>query len=116
MKITTNIIQQLMIDDVAGLDPVRVMWEDYQPGQGRITITCYGRAWTTAWFAMAGAEIRVFFMSASPEYVLSNLVGNMAPGLKRNQRSDEAYLLRIIIAVQEAFRRQVREELHGEAP
>lgn len=113
MKLTASTIQQLLIEDVPGLDPVRVVWENYQPGQGRITVTCYGRAWTAAWFAMAGASIEVFFADAGPDYILSNMVSHMAPGLKAHKKHDEAYLTRIIVAVQEALRRHTRMQLHG---
>ena len=113
MKITASTIQQLLIEDLPGLDPVRVVWENYNLGQGRITVTCYGRAWTTAWFAMGQSTIEQFFIFASPDYILSNMATYMAPGLKANKKHDEAYLTRIIIAVQEALRRHTREQIHG---
>lgn len=107
MNITATTIKQLLIDGVPGLDPVRVMVENYEPGQGRITITCWGRAWTAAWFAMSGKSIEQFVAEAYPDYVLSNMKSAMAPGLKRNQKHDDAYLIRIIVAVQEALRQQL---------
>lgn len=107
MIITTTTIKQLVITDAPRLDPIRVMLENYEPGQGRITVTCWGRAWTAAWFAMSGRSIEQFVAEAYPEYVLDNMKSNMAPGLKRDQKREDAYLIRIIVAVQEALRQQL---------
>ncbi len=113
MKLGLTTIQQLTITDVDGLDPIRVMIENYEPGQGRITITCYGRAWTAAWFAMSGASVEVFFANAGPDYIIGNLVCHMAPTLKRDRKHEETYLTRIIVATQEALRRYTRHQIHG---
>lgn len=53
MSITVEKINVLsfIITGAERLDPVRVMIENYEPGKGRITITCFGKAWTGAWFA-----------------------------------------------------------------
>lgn len=113
MKLGISTIEQLVITDAAGPDPIRVMIENYDLGQGRITITVWGRAWTAAWFAMAGASVEVFFANAGPDYILSNMVNSMAPTLKRNKKHDDAYLTRIIIATQEGLRRYTRHKIHG---
>ncbi|WP_337232163.1 hypothetical protein [Citrobacter portucalensis] len=60
------------------LDPVRVMIENYEPGKGRITITCYGTAWTGAWFAMGGDSVQEFIKRVSNEY----LIGYFDPQLQ----------------------------------
>ncbi|WP_289393620.1 hypothetical protein [uncultured Escherichia sp.] len=60
------------------LDPVRVMIENYEPGKGRITVTCYGRAWTGAWFAMGGDTVQDFIKRVSNDY----LIGCLAPRLE----------------------------------
>lgn len=60
------------------LDPVRLMIENYEPGKGRITITCYGKAWTGAWFAMGGDSVQEFIKRVSNEY----LIGYFDPGLQ----------------------------------
>ena len=66
------------ISGVERLDPVRVMIENYEPGKGRITITCYGKAWTGAWFAMSGDSVQDFIKRVSNEY----LIGYFDPGLR----------------------------------
>lgn len=48
MKVEKSDVLAFTISDVERLDPVRVMIENYEPGKGRITITCFGKAWTGA--------------------------------------------------------------------
>lgn len=79
MKVTTSTIQQLLITDVPNLDPIRVMIENFEPGQGMITITCYGESWSNYWGAMGGGStIEVFFTRASANY----LAGKLGNGIK----------------------------------
>lgn len=104
MLTSASTTKQLTITDAPDLDPIRVYLENYDPGQGRITITCYGRAWTAAWFAMRGKTIEQFFESCGADYLIGNLTNQLHQGLARNRKSDESYLLRIICAVQEGLR------------
>lgn len=78
MKIETMDVLAFTITDVERLDPVRVMIENYEPGKGRITITCYGKAWTGAWFAMGGDTVQQFIKRVSTEY----LIGYFAPQME----------------------------------
>lgn len=66
------------------LDPVRVMIENYEPGKGRITITCFGKAWTGAWFAMGGDTVQKFMKRVSNEY----LIGYFDPQLQSTVDDD----------------------------
>ncbi|MHB5980529.1 hypothetical protein ACYCCC_01525 [Klebsiella pneumoniae] len=66
------------------LDPVRVMIENYEPGKGRITVTCYGQAWTGAWFAMGGYSVQEFIKRVSNEY----LIGYFDPQLQSTVDDD----------------------------
>ncbi len=66
------------------LDPVRVMIENYEPGKGRITVTCYGQAWTGAWFAMGGDSVQEFIKRVSNEY----LIGYFDPQLQSTVDDD----------------------------
>lgn len=66
------------------LDPVRVMIENYEPGKGRITVTCYGQAWTGAWFAMGGDTVQEFIKRVSNDY----LIGCLAPRLESSVDDD----------------------------
>lgn len=69
MSVTVEKIDVLsfVITGAERLDPVRVMIENYEPGKGRITITCYGKAWTAAWFAiLAALRIALASLEAEP--------------------------------------------------
>ncbi|WP_313129473.1 hypothetical protein [Pseudescherichia vulneris] len=63
-------VLSFIITGAERLDPVRVMIENYEPGKGRITITCYGQAWTGAWFAMGGDSVQEFIERVSNEYLI----------------------------------------------
>lgn len=84
MKITETKVQSLEITEVERLDPIRVMAENYEPGRGRITITCYGKAWTSFWPAMGGDTVQQFFIRVSNDY----LIGNFAPQMQSEADDD----------------------------
>lgn len=87
MKITTETIQSLVITGAERLDPIRVMWTDYGPGQGRITITCWDDAWSNYWGAMGpGWTMQTFFMKASVDY----LAGKLKNGLPEQVTDEDA--------------------------
>ncbi|MBJ6531584.1 hypothetical protein JGT31_23890, partial [Enterobacter hormaechei] len=78
MKVEKSDVLAFTISDVERLDPVRVMIENYEPGKGRITITCFGKAWTGAWLAMGGDTVQDFIKRVSNDY----LIGCLAPRLE----------------------------------
>jgi len=99
MNIVESTVLKLEITDLPRLDPIRVYLEDYAPGKGRITISCYDAAWVGYWGAM-GCSITEFFTRSGAEYLSGNL--GCASGLKRSKNHD-SYLVRIIVAVQAAL-------------
>lgn len=80
------------------LDPIRVTLHDIGPGQGRITIESYGKAWSTYWGGMGNRTIKDFFCSCDSEYLTSNLYRG------RITKPEKVYLTRIIKAVQTALK------------
>ena len=94
MKITETKVQSLEITGVERLDPVRVVIENYEPGKGRITITCYGKAWTAAWFAMGGDTVQAFFIRVSNDY----LIGCFAPMMNSEVDDDNEANLEFVKA------------------
>lgn len=92
MKVTETKVQSLEITEVERLDPIRVMAENYEPGQGRITITCYGKAWTSAWFSMGGDTVQAFFIRVSNDY----LIGNFSPQLNSEVEADNDVQLNFV--------------------
>ena len=94
MKVTETKVLSIEITEVERLDPIRVMAENYEPGQGRITITCYGKAWTSAWFAMNGDSVQQFFIRVSNDY----LIGNFAPQINSEIDDDNEANLEFVKA------------------
>lgn len=84
MKVEKSDVLAFTISDAERLDPVRVMIENYEPGKGRITVTCYGQAWTGAWFAMGGDTVQEFIKRVSNDY----LIGCLAPRLESSVDDD----------------------------
>lgn len=77
MKLEIKKITQLVLSDLYRLDPVRVALENIEPGKGRITITCYGKSWSSYWGGMGGGTVEEFFVGCTNDY----LIGNLAQGL-----------------------------------
>ena len=77
MKIEAGTVTILHISEVPRLDPIRVTLDDIGPGQGRINIECYGKAWASYWGAMGKESIAQFVVTCDNHYLIKNL----APGL-----------------------------------
>lgn len=75
---------KMRITELDRLDPVEVLVDDYEPGKGKITITCYGKAWTASWFAMSGQTISQFFRRCGNDY----LIGYLSPQLEQQIDGD----------------------------
>ena len=103
MEISTKTVEQIDITGAKALDPIRVILEDFSPGVGRITISVFSRAWANCayWGAMSDRTVAQFFIDCDPDY----LAGNLAWG-QSLKKSDRAYLIRIIEAVQQALRQK----------
>jgi hypothetical protein len=73
MRLDKGVATKLLVSEVAGLDPITVFLDDMGQGRGRITISCYTKAWTAYWGAMGERTLAQFFMDASTEYLAENL-------------------------------------------
>lgn len=73
MKSTESTIKKLLITDIPSLDPVKVFIENIAEGQGQITITCYGQAWTAYWGGMGPQALEEFFCSCNVSYIANKL-------------------------------------------
>jgi hypothetical protein len=91
-------VSAVEISQIPALDPVNVYWEDFGPGRGRVTITCYGEAWTAYWGAMGGETIRQFFSACDVDYISQRLMG--AQFQKRTQ-GHLTYLKRIVRTIKD---------------
>lgn len=101
MRIAQSTATRIELTEVPRLDPIRIYLEDYEPGRGRITISCYDAAWVGYWGAMGGRTIAQFFISCDAEYLAGNL--GCAATLNRAAHN-RAYLVRVVEAVQAALR------------
>ncbi|MFZ6773070.1 hypothetical protein ACO0LB_10190 [Undibacterium sp. SXout7W] len=87
-----------------GLDPVTVYVEQYTAKASRIIVQCYAQAWTAYWGNYGGGSVEEFICNCHPEYIASNLNwGLNGLMLKRVEKHQYAYLLRIAAAVKEHF-------------
>lgn len=110
MNLTRSSVSMLTITDAPNLDPVRVITENYQPGQGRIIIQCWDRAWCAAWMSMGGCTIEQFVVDCGWDYLLGNLTNGLHGMRVADKKRDEPYLRRIIEAIQEALRQDLAKQ------
>lgn len=110
MQITSSTVQQLLITGVSGLDPIRVLIEDLEPGKGLLTVCCFHDAWAMAfrgyWGAMSGRTLTQFLADCDPDYIAANLEWSLPKTRKQTK-----YLIRIVVAVQAALRQPAANAL-----
>lgn len=70
MKVEEKMIKQLTIKDVKGLDPVRVIVEEFDRGQAKVIIECYGESWSSYWGSMGG-NLKEFFTRTNVDYLVN---------------------------------------------
>ena len=77
MKIENSLVKKLRITELDDLDPITVYLEDFELGQGKITIDCWGKSWTSFWGAMGGRNIAQFFCNCNDSYLINNFDGSI---------------------------------------
>lgn len=73
MKITQNNIRKIHATEIKGLDPISIYLEDFKPGKGKITISCWNKTWHSYWGGMGDRTIDKFFLSCDNHYLAKNL-------------------------------------------
>lgn len=92
------------------LDPVTVVLQDIAPGHGRLIVECYGEAWAAYWGGMGvTTSLSKFVVDSGPDYLLTKL------SRPKMTKRDEAYLHRIVVAVQGALRAEGQAPVDGPA-
>lgn len=87
LDVTTSTVTKLYIKGAENLDPITVFLEDFEPGKGKITVTCYGKSWTAYWGRMwDGLTVRQFFTKLNEGYI----IGRFDPHLSDRRFSAEA--------------------------
>ena len=74
MQIAKSTTDTYTLTHLDGLDPVTVYTADLYFGAGRITITCFGKAWNAFWPAMGDLTLREFVLSADNAYIIGKMV------------------------------------------
>jgi len=86
---------KLTVEGWPNLDPVTIDFIDHAPGQGEITIKCWGQAWTMFWGAMGKEGIVDFILTADDDYLfkkLKNFPEECSRAEMREYTRDEAML------------------------
>lgn len=76
MKLEATTVTMIRISELRNLDPIRVSLDNIEPGKGRITIECYGEAWSSWWGAMSGLSVEEFFVGCDNDYLIQNLANH----------------------------------------
>lgn len=105
MEIKTNPakLESIRIEGAPALDPVTVFFEDFEPHAGRVTVVCYGEAWTAFFGSMGDESIRDFVKGAPNNYLASKLLPYSGQLKVKAEKEQYRYLERIVSAIQEAI-------------
>lgn len=87
-------VTAIEITDAPALDPIRVIFQDMGPNQGRVIIECYGKAWANYWGSIGSGGIGAFFRSCNVCYLLDKFIR------PKETKSEREYLRKIISAIQ----------------
>ena len=74
MQVIKSTTETYTVLDVDGLDPVTAYVTNPLTGVGKITITCFGKAWSAFWPTMGDNLLQEFFVSADNEYIIGKMV------------------------------------------
>ncbi|MBO8044498.1 hypothetical protein J6396_43290, partial [Pseudomonas aeruginosa] len=73
----------------------------YEPGRGRIVVTCYRQAWCGFWSAMGDRTVMQFVAACDAAYVARNMLSGRHEHVKRHELT---YVERIATEVITEFR------------
>ena len=88
MKLKRTTVEKLVLTDIPDLDPVSVFLEDYGPHRGKVTIECFGKAWSYFWTGMGDHSVGDFFCSCDNHYLSKKL----APGVDSTVLDDDGLI------------------------
>lgn len=80
------------IFDAPRLDPITVIIQDVAAGKGRLTVECFGSAWSAFWGSIGKVSLIEFLAQSNPGYIADK----MHPMGRRMTKREAAYLQRII--------------------
>ena len=77
------------------VDPIWVYVHDCAPGQGMVTVCCYGTAWTAYWGSMGNKTVREFLARCDPDYLCKNLASND----RKSTKGEYVYRIKVATSV-----------------
>jgi len=69
MNIKQTTVKKLVVTGIHDLDPVNVFVEEYTSTSGKITIECFGNAWSYFWGSIGERSIMEFFCNCDNHYL-----------------------------------------------
>lgn len=86
LDVSIMTVKKLLIRGADRLDPITVFLEDFDNGNGKITVSCFGKSWTAHWPAMGkNTTVSEFFINSNPQYI----IGYFSPSLRKGRYSPE---------------------------
>lgn len=70
MKVEQTNVVRLKLTDLEQLDPITIFIEDISPRQGKITIECYGKSWSTYFSGCGDNGLADFIVGLNTEYLV----------------------------------------------
>lgn len=89
MKIIEKTVTKRTLTELDALDPVTFIAEDFGPGQGKLTIDCYGKSWTNYWGGMGSENIMEFISTCNTEYIADKMFEGRSTVTDYNKISDD---------------------------
>lgn len=112
MKITTSQVTKMTINGVPNLDPVAVIVENHGKGAGKITITCWGEAWSHFWSHMGeSSTLEAFFCGCGEHY----LAGKLKSGIRDEIDDDDNEALEALLKAEIVKDRRAGDLTHEKA-
>jgi hypothetical protein len=73
LKISKSQVTKIVLTELDQLDPVTFITESLGHERGKLTIDCYGEAWTAYWGSMGCDFVEAFIRDASVDYLTNKL-------------------------------------------
>ena len=73
MKITEGVVEKIVLSGLENLDPITLFIEDLGDNRGKLTVECYGEAWSAFWNSMGCSQVLVFLKGCNVDYIANKL-------------------------------------------
>lgn len=76
MKVEKMKTETYKITGAKALDPVTVYVTNYEVGQGKMVMECFGRSWSVYWGGMGNRNLQSFVLTCNNDYIANKMVEN----------------------------------------